>query len=59
MVAVPLMSAGVALIGTFGGFVASWFLGGEEQADNTELREVRLELARLNDASEKASAGPR
>ena len=56
MVAVLLMSAGVGLVGTFSGFVASWFFGEEEQADNAELKEIRMELSRLTDALEKASA---
>jgi len=53
MVAVLLMIAGVGLVGTFSGFVASWFLGEEEQAENVELREIRMELARLTAALEK------
>lgn len=47
LIAVLLTSAGVGLFGVFSGFLASWFIGEEEQADNAELAEIRNELARI------------
>lgn len=47
MIAVLLMSAGVGLFGVFSGFLASWFIGEEEQADIADLVEIRTELARI------------
>ena len=47
MIAVVLMSGGVGLFGLFSGFLASWFVGEEEEASNKELIAVREELARL------------
>lgn len=45
MIAVVLMSGGVALYGVFSGFLASWFVG--EDNSNAELAAVKDELARL------------
>lgn len=52
MVAVLLMSAGVGLFGTFSGFLASWFIGEEEQADNAELVQIRAELEQIRELLE-------
>jgi voltage-gated potassium channel len=49
------MSAGVGLFGVFSGFVASWFIGEEEQADTQELVEIRNELARFRELMERRS----
>lgn len=46
-VATILMAAGLALFGTFSGFLAQWFLGRKDDAE-IELAEVRKELAALN-----------
>jgi len=51
-VAVVLMSAGVALFGTFSGFLAAWFL----QSDRTEKSEIaglKEEIAALRAAVER------
>ena len=55
MVAVLLMSAGVGLFGTFSGFLASWFIGEEEQADSAELVAIRIELERVRALLEKVN----
>lgn len=47
LVAVLLMSAGVGLFGTFSGFLASWFVGEEDQAENAEIAALRSEIAAL------------
>jgi voltage-gated potassium channel len=53
MIAVLLMSAGVGLFGVFSGFLASWFIGEEEQADNAELADIRNELERIREILER------
>jgi voltage-gated potassium channel len=53
MVAVLLMSAAVGLFGTFSGFLASWFIGEDEQAENAELVEIRNELASVRKLIER------
>lgn len=47
LVAVMLMTAGVGLFGTFSGFLASWFVGGEDESINIELVALRHEIASL------------
>ena len=47
MIAVVLMSGGVGLFGLFSGFLASWFVGAEDESQNKELIAVKEELARL------------
>lgn len=54
LVAVLLMSAGVGLFGTFSGFLASWFVGEEDQADNAEIAALRSEIAALRVAIENS-----
>ena len=56
LVAVLLMTGGVGLFSTVSGFLATWFMGEQEQQDNVELAAIRVELARLNDALAKASS---
>jgi voltage-gated potassium channel len=51
MIAVVLMSGGVALYGVFSGFLASWFVG--EDNSNAELAAVKDELARLRELLEQ------
>ena len=51
MIAVVLMSGGVALFGVFSGFLASWFVG--EDDTNAELVAVKEELARLRQVLEQ------
>lgn len=53
IVAVLLMSAGVGLFGTFSGFLASWFIGEEEDSTGIELIAVKEELARMRAALEE------
>jgi voltage-gated potassium channel len=47
IVACALMTAGVGLIGTFTGLLASWFLDSKRQADGAEASEIRDELAEI------------
>ena len=53
MVAVLLMSAGVGLFGTFSGFLASWFVGEEDDETQDELKLLRAEIAALRSALER------
>ena len=53
MIAVVLMSGGVSLFGLFSGFLASWFVGEEDQSQNAELVAVKEELARLRQLLEQ------
>ncbi len=43
-VAALTMTAGVALFGTFAGFVASWFLAPRDEEQEDELESIRLQL---------------
>ena len=53
MIAVVLMSGGVGLFGLFSGFLASWFVGEEDESQNKELVAVKEELARLRQLLEQ------
>ncbi len=58
-VAAILMCAGVALFGTFSGFLAAWFIGGSREGGNPqngEILEVRKELAAVRELLEHISA---
>jgi voltage-gated potassium channel len=58
MVAVLLMSAGVGLFGAFSGFLASWFVGEDDQSKKDEVAALREEIVRLRMVLEtKNSAG--
>ena len=48
MIAVLLMIGGVTLFGIFSGFLASWFVGEEEDATTKEIAALRSEIARLS-----------
>jgi len=56
ILATLLMTAGVGLFGTFSGFVASWFLKPEEEQQDSELQQVRSELAALRALLEQREA---
>ena len=47
VIAAIVMIAGVGLIGTFAGFVASWFLSPGEKEQEVEFEEIRDELREL------------
>jgi voltage-gated potassium channel len=47
IIATLLMTAGVGLFGAFSGFVASWFLRPGEHEQDSELQQVRTELAAI------------
>lgn len=47
LVAVILMSVGVGLFGTFSGFLASWFVGEDEETVQSEIAALRQEIAKL------------
>lgn len=53
MVAGVLMLAGVGLFSVFSGFLASWFIAPESQAEQSELDALRLELAALRQLLEE------
>lgn len=53
IVAAMLMIAGVGLFGTFSGFVASWFLKPGEVQHESELQELRSELAVIRQLLER------
>ena len=53
IVAVVLMTAGVFLLATFSGFVASWFLAPIDKEQNRELEKIRREVAELRAAIER------
>jgi voltage-gated potassium channel len=55
ILAALLMTAGVGLFGTFSGFVASWFLKPAEKQHETELHQVRAELAAIRAMLEQQS----
>jgi voltage-gated potassium channel len=46
------MSAGVGLFGTFSGFVASWFLRPERQAQESEIHTLIEEVRQLREMLE-------
>lgn len=57
MVAMVLMTAGVALFGTFSAYLAKWFIGPEvEESSDKELAALRVEIATLRKAIEKGMA---
>jgi voltage-gated potassium channel len=47
LLAVVLMFAGVGLFGTFSAFLASWFIGGMEHEQKSEIAELREEIREL------------
>jgi voltage-gated potassium channel len=47
LLAVVLMFAGVGLFGTFSAFLASWFIGGANQEQQSEIAELRQDIRRL------------
>jgi len=47
LLAVVLMFAGVGLFGTFSAFLASWFIGGMEQSQKSEIEGLRQEIRQL------------
>lgn len=50
LVAVVLMSAGVALFGTFSAYLAKWFIGPEvEESSEQELAALRVEITSLRE----------
>lgn len=54
MVAVVLMSAGVALFGTFSAYLAKWFIGPEvEESSEKELAALRVEITALRTLLER------
>ncbi len=58
LVAMILMSAGVGLFGTFSGLLASWFLAHDEQRIESDLGELRAEVAALRATIEGQSRFP-
>jgi voltage-gated potassium channel len=45
-----LVTAGVGLVGTFSGFVASWFLAPGQQKEETDIKALHRELQALRQA---------
>lgn len=56
IVAVGVMVMGVGLFGTFTGFIASWFLSGEDGQDS-ELKSIKRELEEIKLALREKAAG--
>lgn len=50
LVSSALMTAGVGLLGTFTGFVASWFMVSTEQETESELAAILAETAQIKAA---------
>lgn len=48
LVAVLLVTMGVGLFGTLSGYIASYFLEWEQQAQESEIKQLTLEVAKLN-----------
>lgn len=57
ILAALLMTAGVGLFGTFSGFIAAWFLKPGEQQQDSELAQVRAELAAIRALLQERNAG--
>jgi voltage-gated potassium channel len=55
LVAVLLMSAGVGLFGVLSGFLASWFVGEEDESKNAEIAAVTAEIAALREELRQTS----
>jgi voltage-gated potassium channel len=58
-VAALLMCAGVGLFGTLSGLLAAWFLGPEENANESAIQALREEIAALRKAIESRSITPK
>lgn len=56
VVAGILMTAGVGLVGTFSGFFAAWLMGPREESPDSELAELRKEVAALKEAIHQLTA---
>jgi hypothetical protein len=52
-VAVVLMSAGVALFGTFSAYLAAWFIGPKAGEDDKNMAALRVEIASLREPVER------
>jgi voltage-gated potassium channel len=53
IIGAALMIMGVGLVGTFAGFVASWFHGGEQVKQEHEISELRDEIRTLREALDR------
>lgn len=53
LLAVVLMFAGVGLFGTFSAFLASWFIGGMQKEEKSEIDELRREIRELMARSDR------
>jgi voltage-gated potassium channel len=58
LIGAALMIMGVGLVGTFAGFVASWFHGGEQKKQEIEIHELRDEIRSLREALDKQNPSP-
>jgi voltage-gated potassium channel len=52
-----LKLVGVGLFSTFSGFLAAWFLAPVEEAEESELEALRLEIAALRESLERTASG--
>jgi voltage-gated potassium channel len=59
LVAAGLMVAGLGLLGTFSGFVASWFLKPGERSQDEDLTQLLAEVRQLRESVEAMRAGVR
>jgi hypothetical protein len=53
------MFAGVGLYGTFSAFLASWFIGGMEESQKSEIEGLRQEVRQLIARSASGARGER
>jgi voltage-gated potassium channel len=49
LIALILMGAGVGLFGTLSGFLASWFLAPGEKSSESEIAQLRKEIAEIRE----------
>jgi voltage-gated potassium channel len=59
LIGILLMTAGVALLGTLTGLLASWFLAPDREHEDADIHEVRKELAALRRLIEESVASRR
>jgi voltage-gated potassium channel len=58
LIATFLMTAGVGLFGTLSGFVAAWFLAPAGEKQDSDMQQLRAEIAELRRVLEASRAAP-
>jgi voltage-gated potassium channel len=59
LIGAALMITGVGLVGTFAGFVASWFHGQAQTRQGVEIDELRKDIHRLHESVERVAPSMR